>query len=664
MSLEDLDKMMDEQLSGRPSMAGVPVSEDSALALPIVYACVKVLSETQASLPCHVYRRNADGGKGRANDHSNYSLLHDSPNDEMTAFEFYDTMTAALMLWGNSYASIVRDNGGTPRELWPLLPGCMTPKRERKGDPLQYLYRQGTGIPETYSRDNILHIRLRSKNGITGMSPITQHREAIGLGLAMQEFGARFFGSGTHPGAVAEHPGKLSKPAHDNLEDSLRKSYSSLGKSHQLMVLEEGMKYKEIGIPPEDAQFLQSREYQLVEICRIYRLQPHKVMDLSRATFSNVEHEGISFVVDTIRPNCVRWEQALNKALFFPDERGNYFCEFLLDGLLRGDTVSRYQAYATGRQWGWLSADDVRAMENMNPLPDETGKIYLVPMNMIPADQVGAGFSAPTPQAPSKLPASEPAAASMREFRQKRSIAGRKRIAAAYHRLFAVAAADVVKRETQDVLAKAKKILIDKSAEKGFADWTEDYYADEIDPYYRKKFKPIFWSYAEEIQAMSAEEVGGPVGLSSSMEKFLGAYLGVAVAGYVGSSIGQIGQIVRESFAAGKDPTIDLEVRFSEWYEKRAEKVAARETIQEKNAIARETYRENGVSRVVWMNTSSAPCPFCEELDGQIVGIEDSFVPANEDFQPEGAEKPLKNSHETFHPPLHGGCVCEVMAAG
>lgn len=222
-------------------------------------------------------------------------------------------------------------------------------------------------------------------------------REAIGMALATEEYGARFFGNGAKPGGVLEHPGKLSKEAQDRLRTSWNEMHQGLSKQHRIAILEEGMSYKQIGIPPEDAQFLETRKFQLNEIARIFRIPPHLVGDLERATFSNVEQQSIDFVVHTIRPWLVRWEQAIKLKLFTPTERRRFFAEFVADGLLRGDIKSRYEAYAIGRQNGWLSADDIRELENMNPLPDDTGKVYLVPLNMVPADKVYEQFKQTDP---------------------------------------------------------------------------------------------------------------------------------------------------------------------------------------------------------------------------------------------------------------------------
>jgi HK97 family phage portal protein len=376
-----------EALGGGKAASGVAVNETTAMKSTVVFACVRILAETIASLPLPVYRRLQGGGKERANNHYLYPLLHDQPNPEMTSFEFRETLMGHLALWGNAYAEIERDGAGRVRALWPLRPDRMQVKRDDQG--LRYEYLLPDGTMAALRQTNVMHIRGLSGDGIVGYSPIRLAREAIGFSLATEEFGARFFGQGAHPGGIVEYPGKLSDEARKRYKESVQEAYGGLGKAHRLMVLEEGLKYTQVGIPPEDAQFLATREFQAIEIARIFRIPPYLLQDFSRATFSNVEHTAISFVVHTVRPWLIRIEQAFKRDLFPSPERDTYFAEFLVDGLLRGDIKSRYDAYAVGRNWGWLSADDIRELENMNPLPDGQGKIYLIPTNMRPANQAG-----------------------------------------------------------------------------------------------------------------------------------------------------------------------------------------------------------------------------------------------------------------------------------
>jgi len=368
-----------------PSSSGKQVTEKNAMQSAAVYACVRVIAETVASLPLHLYR-HVEEGKRRDTLHPLYFLLHDSPNPEMTSFIFRETLMTHLLLWGNAYAQIVRNGHGEIIGLYPLMPDKMQVSRAET-DELIYLYQSGMSNI-AFRREEILHIPGLGFDGLLGYSPIAMARNAIGMSMATEEFGASFFQNGAAPGGILEHPGTLKDPS--KVRESWNELFKGSGNANKVAVLEEGMTYKQIGIPPNEAQFLETRKYQTEEICRIYRVPPHLVADLDKATFSNIEHQSISFVVHTIRPWLVRLEQAMNKALLYPAERQRYFIEFNVDGLLRGDYESRMRGYATARQNGWMSANDIRRLENMNLIPkEEGGDLYLINGNMTKLEDAG-----------------------------------------------------------------------------------------------------------------------------------------------------------------------------------------------------------------------------------------------------------------------------------
>jgi len=363
--------------------SGKTVNERTAMQTTAVYACVRILAETIASLPLNVYR-STDNGKEKAINHQLYYLLHDEPNPEMTSFVFRETLMSHLLLWGNAYAEIIRDGRGKVLALYPLLPDRMTVDRSPNGE-LYYEYRKDSGYVILRPED-ILHIPGLGFDGLVGYSPIAMAKNAIGMAIATEEYGGKFFANGASPGGVLEHPGVVKDPA--RIRESWNAVYQGSGNAHRVAVLEEGMKFQPIGIPPEQAQFLETRKFQTEEICRIFRVPPHLVANLDKATFSNIEHQSISFVVHTIRPWLVRLEQGMNKALLSPSEKGQYFVGFVVDGLLRGDYSSRMQGYAIGIQNGFLSPNDVRTLENMNTI--EHGDIYAMNGNMLKLEDVGA----------------------------------------------------------------------------------------------------------------------------------------------------------------------------------------------------------------------------------------------------------------------------------
>ena len=375
--------------------SGKVVNERSAMQTTAVYACVRILSEAIAGLPLHVYRYRTDGGKERIPFHPLYHILHDEPNPEMTSFVFRETLMSHLLLWGNAYAQIVRNGRGEVIALYPLLPNKMEVYRATNGEIFYKYYREidESGIDPkggyvTLRKDEVLHIPGLGFDGLIGYSPIAMAKNAIGMSLATEEYGASFFANGANPGGVLEHPGVIKDI--QRVKDSWNSAYQGTGNAHKIAVLEEGMKFQAIGIPPEQAQFLETRKFQINEIARIFRVPPHMVGDLEKSSFSNIEQQSLEFVKYTLDPWVVRWEQSLQQALLLPSEKATLFIKFNLDGLLRGDYQSRMNGYSVARQNGWMSANDIRELENMNRIPaEEGGDLYLVNGNMLPLSQAG-----------------------------------------------------------------------------------------------------------------------------------------------------------------------------------------------------------------------------------------------------------------------------------
>lgn len=382
-------------LFGRTT-SGKPVNERTAMQTTAVYACVRILAEAVASLPLHVYEYQDDGGKKLVHDHPLYYLLHDEPNPEMTSFVFRETLMSHLLIWGNAYAQIIRDGAGRVLGLYPLLPDKMDVQRDDRGN-IYYVYSRNSDENPMFKEygdirlkaEDVLHIPGLGFDGLIGYSPIAMAKNAVGMTLACEEYGASFFANGANPGGVLEHPGVLKDPS--KVRESWNSVYRGVNNAHKIAVLEEGMKYQQIGIPPEEAQFLETRKFQINEIARLYRIPPHMVGDLDKSSFSNIEQQSLEFVKYTLDPWVIRWEQSLQRSLLLPGEKGKYFIKLNVDGLLRGDYQSRMNGYAVGRQNGWFSANDIREMENMNPIPDEQGgNLYLINGAMTKLEDAGA----------------------------------------------------------------------------------------------------------------------------------------------------------------------------------------------------------------------------------------------------------------------------------
>jgi len=359
--------------------SGEVVNERSAMQIATVYACVRLLAESVAGLPLHLYRFTDDTeqGKERARNHPLYRILYRQPNAEMTSFSFRETMMTHLLLWGNAYAQIIRDGRNNVLGLYPLQPDQVEVDRDDKGR-IYYIYHAYTNeVPGVknkdyyFRRDEIFHIPGLGFNGLVGFSPIAMMKNALGTTIAVEKYGSSFFKNGAQPSGVLQHPGVLKNP--EKIRENWSDVYGGANNAHKVAVLEEGMEYKPISLPPEDSQFLSTRQFGVNEICRIFRVPPHMVQDLSHATFSNIEHQSIDFVMHTLMPWLIRWEQSIIKDLLIPGEQDTFFPKFNVDGLLRGDYASRMSGYATGISNGFLSPNDVHRLENMDLIPAEKG---------------------------------------------------------------------------------------------------------------------------------------------------------------------------------------------------------------------------------------------------------------------------------------------------
>ncbi|HEL0778941.1 TPA: phage portal protein [Streptococcus equi subsp. zooepidemicus] len=378
--------------------SGKRVNERTSMQMTAVYSCVRILSEAVASLPLNVYRYTDTGGKEKAIDHSLFHLLHDEPNPEMSSFIFRETLMTHLLLWGNAYAQIIRNGKGEVIALYPLMPDRMSVDRDKNGQ-LYYKYTKNNDDAPTMesgsvylSPSDVLHIPGLGFDGLVGYSPIAMAKNAIGLAIAAEEYGSKFYANGAAPSGILEHPGTLKDPA--RVRDSWNATFGGSSNSNKVAVLEEGMKYTPISIAPNEAQFLETRKFQINEIARIFRVPPHMVGDLEKSSFSNIEQQSLEFVKYTLDPWVIRWEQALYRTLLTEEEKKTVFFKFNVEGLLRGDYASRMNGYATARQNGWMSANDIRELENLDRIPAELGgDLYLVNGNMLPLNSAGAAYA-------------------------------------------------------------------------------------------------------------------------------------------------------------------------------------------------------------------------------------------------------------------------------
>lgn len=656
------EKWVEEWFAGGSATAsGVWVSEETALHYAPFFAGVRVIAEDVASLPLITYERLARG-KRRATEHPLYPLLHDQPNPYMTSVGLRETLQGHALTWGDGYGYNVRNGAGDVVEIWPLRPDRTTPEVTRTGPgQLTLMYRYSdevNGIHRMLHPDEVLHIKGLGGDGIRGYSVIGMARQSLGLGVAAEQYGARLFANGSRPSGVLRTPLRLSPEASKRLRDDWENMHRGLDQAHRVAILEEGLEWQTIGIPPEDAQFLETRKFQVTEMARWLRLPPHKLADLDRATFSNIEHQAIDYVTSALRIWLVRWEQAILARLFTEPERARFFAEHLVDALLRGDTKSRYEAYAIGRNWGWLSADDVSELENKNPLPDGRGEVYLIPLNMKPAPTPEeAAAPAPAPKPPPPEPAEDPDGDPVEDPDEPRrlrarGIESRRAIAAVYAEQ--LLAADGTLAELEQVKAgQLAEALAAGGSLSTFLAELEQLYDGEIRQTTIDAWLPIFLEFAAAIAADAAGDVGyeDPVDLQAWVQAYVTSHVGYRIA----SELGQL-----TALAAIEDAAAAILERLAAWVTDRPGRIARWQANQLPNAAAREVWKTAGVTSLQWVTFGSSDCPFCAALDGEVVGIDDSFAVAGSTL---GLGEQLKISRDVHHPPLHPGCDCQIQPA-
>lgn len=642
------------------SDAGVDVTPETSLRFSAVYACIRILSESVAMLPMILYERQAGGGRQRATGSAAYSLLHDMPNPEISAFEFFELAMVQVLLYGNAYAEIEFDTDDRPRALWPLMAPGMTLRRDSGSGRLVYVYQHGErsfGLPA----QRVWHIRGLGGNGYTGLSPIQLARQQIGLGLAAEAFGSKLFVNGAIPPAVLEYPGKVTSEMRQNIRAGWEARQGGLDNAHRIAVLEEGMTYKSIALPPEDVQFLQLRRFQIEEIARIFRVPPHMLADLERATFSNIEHQGQSFVTYSLLPWLRRIEQRSNMALLGED-RSRYYYEFMTDALQRGDLQARTQSYATMINWGIMSPNEARQRENLNDY--EAGDQYLVPLNMMPAGSAGFGMTSDELRVTDGEQEREArfgksrytaTAAGMSAQRARQVAMTRRRLQQVYLPLYQEAAQRLVNREANDIGNQAKRYFQQRNNTTEFLEWLRQFYAEHRQVI-MEQLAGVSLSYAQQVAEAAAAEVG--VADTPDLARFVRAYLTLYTERHSARALARL----EEALVATDDPLAALNAELELWRTDRAGQIALDESVRAGSAMAVAAFEHAGVQRLRWVAYGET-CPYCTRLDGRVIAISSTFIGAGESFGGGDGVAPLRPSRSVGHPPSHRGCDCQIIAA-
>lgn len=661
------------------SGSGGSVTPDTALQLATVLACVRVLAESVATLPLELRAHEARGSR-KATEHPLYTLLHDLPNPEMTSFDMRMTMMGHLGTWGNAYAQKVPDRSGRWIELWPLVPNRMEgPVRAADGD-LIYPYYDAYGRKRVFRRWEILHIRGLSPDGVVGYSPISLARKTFERKLRMEQFEQAFYDNGAQPGALLKHPGQLSDKAYNRLLNSWEDRHRGARNANKVAILEEGLDLISVGVPQADAQFLDSQKFTRSEIAGLFRVPSHMINDLDRATFSNIEHLSLEFVIDTLTPWLEAWEQAIYRDLLTPDERRRYYAKHKLQSRLRGDNQSRGQFYSLMLQWGVFCVNDVRELEDLNPIAD--GDTYFVPLNMMPISQAATGQAVATAPAAanavrSYLHQHGDEACTCDACQERKAFPGKRadgvsdededlrtsrvEMARAMEPVLDDIAVRVTRREVRDVRKLVDKHLR-KRAQDEFLDALRELY-NEFDGVVEDAFRAALLSYARQAMLAASAELGKKSkGLTDELRQFVTEYLASMGDGWASSSRLQIEILLQEAADTNQDPAAMVDERLTRWEDTKPGKVADRHAFEALNALVIASYGAHQVRLLRWL-AAGASCPFCQQLSGKVAGIEEYFIQAGTSLDGGGAE-PMLISRNVRHGPLHGGCDCVVVAGG
>jgi HK97 family phage portal protein len=610
---------------GPQSAAGPAVTAATARTATAVWCAVLVLASTISTLPLIVYRRLPDGGKERVDDHPLVSILHDQPNPWQTIVEWLDMSLGHLELRGNAFSAILYNGSGDVTRLIPLHPDRVRPfdPRPAVDQPIAYEYTPPRGPTQYFFKDDILHLFGHSDDGLVGLSTIAVHRESIGKALALQEYGSRFFGNYAAPGGVLTHPKKLGAQGRTALKLAWEEKHRGLENAHRVAVLEEGMKWEKIGVDNKDAQYLEAMEFTVDEVARIFNVPPHKLHELRRSTNNNIEHQAIEFVQDAIRPRCVRLEKRIKVQLFKPSEQATHFCEFNIDGLLRGDFKSRMEGYQVARYGGIMNADEIRAKENMNPQPDGQGKVYWMPVNMKPADS-----TEPT----EVTPAQEPEPGTPPGLFPRRAKA-RARLVTPTARMLQDVLERVLTKECKAVRGAIEKHA---SSTKDLTRWLEDFYEQHA-VFVQRAAAPVFVSCGELLSADVAAEIG------SEGEGRADASMLTRLATCTTSFAIRYTALHRDSLLASVLSVSGM-VRLLETYERHhAQLWSKEESGRLLNAAALFAYQSAGVRRITWATPKGLKCGVCT-LHGKTIETGEEFA--------DGIK----------HPPFAPGCICQLTA--
>lgn len=640
------------------SVSGPSVTEENALKYGVVWAAVNAISGDIGGMPFKLYQRLPNGGREEVRSHPVWNILQVQANEQVSAGSFRESQQAQLLLGGNNYSEIEFDNAGRAVGLWPLPPKRVRIERNNAGEVVYVVTLDGPSEPVVLSADRVLHIAGLG-DGLTGFSVIRFAREAIGLGLSMEEYSARFMSNNSTPGGILSTENTLNDVAAKKLKQRWEAAQGGLENSHRVAVLEEGLKWQQMGLSAEDAQLIESREFQVRDVVRYFRIPPHKVGDLGDATFGNISEQSVEYVGDTLMPWTNRWERNVMIKLLTQKERdAGLFVKFSFQSLLRADVELRGAFYTTQFNTASITPNEIRALEERNPI--EGGDTAFVQLNMVPLEDAGNMSIAErtalllAEQGVQAIPDVE----TRSETRQAASPATRLRLRRLFSPLVSDATERVVRSEINAVRRQEKLLANDPD---GYLNWLDDFYRNSQPEFSTRVMLPVFTAYAEAV----ADAAAGEVDLEAApndIRAFVEAYTTTFSDRYAASSRGQLNEIVEDS---GELAPEAVETRLAEWEvgggesAPRDEREADREVVELSEAVAKSVFVAAGILTLRW-HINGDSCPYCRRLDGTVIRVSQNFIDANESFAGEDTDVKLVPKGSIGHAPAHRGCDCFV----
>lgn len=667
------------QMLGGDSSSTTP---SNAMEIAAAWACVQVLARGISMLPL-VLMEETGNMRRRATSHPLFPLLHRRPNPDMTSATWRSTMLVHLATRGNAYVQKVYSRGGQLVQLWPLHPDRMESIERADDGELQYGYRLSDGRLRTFPSREMMHVRGMSEDGIIGLSPVEVARRTFDRKRRLEQYEAAFWQNGARPGVVLKSTAAPNDRQAAALLTSWEERYRGALNSGKTALLPSHLSIETIGIPQSDAQFLESQKFSRSEIAAIFSVPPHMIGDLDRATFSNIAEQGQEFVDYTLGFWIAQIEQTIEQSLLQDRERGRFYPKFIVQALLRGNPTERAQAFSTGLQWGYYSVNDIREMEDLNPIPN--GDTYFVPLNMVPIDQAVNGL--PAAVADDQRSAAHGGECTCGHCRQEthadpvsretraddgdaekqrldRLRVSRQKLARSQLPIMADTARRMIRREARDVRKAAEKAL-GKRAASDFLAWLREFYAAEGEfcAAMRDAFAPVLVALATQATTAAADELDADdPGLTDDMRGFVDDYARSLTNQHAARSRNQLEAVLVDAQADGQDELAAVSTRLDEWEEERPDRIAMKHAFEALNAFIVFAYRDRGVRYLRWLATGTS-CPFCLSLSGKIAGIDSYFVEGGATLDG-GDAGTMTVASSRRHGPLHRGCDCIVVSGG